>query len=116
MMIVILFILAFVVGPALFFALDRAAGRPWPLALGVTVLVLASFVVRDAGAVEVTPARGLASIALIWLAWVLVMVLGARAAGRFLDTPRDRRLARVIGAVGTTLPWFGFAASQWMAR
>ncbi len=117
-MLILLFIMAFVIGPALFFALDRVVGKHWPLALVASVLVLASFVLRSeaslAFSADVT--RTFLSVLFIWLAWVLVMVLAARAVRQALPSLRARRFVRVAGAMGTTVPWFGFAAAQMIAR
>lgn len=117
-MVLVLFIMAFVIGPALFFALDRVAGRHWPLALVAAVLILASFVLRSAAKLtfEFDVVRTFLSVMFIWLAWVLVMVLAARALRHVASSPRAKRLVRVAGAMATTVPWFGFAAAQMMAR
>jgi len=117
-MVLILFTMAFVLGPAMFFALERVEGQHWPLALAASLLVVASFVLRgEAGltlSLDVVPV--FLSVTFIWLAWILVMVLLARAVRQSWPTPRARRLARAAGAMGTTVPWFGFAAAQMMAR
>lgn len=118
MMVVILFLMAFVIGPALFFALDRVEGRHWPLALAVSLLVVASFILRsDANlTVDFDVTRRFLSVTFIWLAWVLVMVLTARALKQAFFSIRARWLIRITCAMGTTVPWFGFAAAQMMAR
>ncbi|APX12878.1 hypothetical protein [Tateyamaria omphalii] len=117
-MVVILFVMAFVVGPGLFFLLDRVAERHWPLAFVASLLVLASFVLRSDAYLTfpVDATRVFLSVTLIWLGWVVVMVLAARALRQAVSTPRARRLVRAAGAMGTTVPWFGFAAAQMMAR
>ena len=117
-MTIVLFTMAFVLGPALYLALERGQGRPWPLALGASGLVVASFVLRtDTGVVLSSGAFPVfLSITFIWLAWVLVMVLVARAMRQAFPTQRARQIVRVAGAMGTTVPWFGFAAAQMMAR
>ncbi|MEL7131679.1 MAG: hypothetical protein AAGK77_04630 [Pseudomonadota bacterium] len=115
-MTLILFLLAFVIGPAAFFVLDRRGGRHWPLALLAAVLVAAAVILSNVDAVGSEVAQELLSVLLIWVAWVLVMVLAARALRRILARTQGERWVRVLGALGTTLPWFGFAVSQWMAR
>ena len=56
------------------------------------------------------------SVLLIWLAWVLVMVVVARALQAASPTLTMRRWSRAICAMGTTVPWFGFATAQMMAE
>ena len=115
-MVLALFTAAFVIGPALFLALERLDGRRWPLALTASVLVVFSFMLRsDAGlslSVDLTPLA--LSLLLIWLAWILVLVLVARALRATVPTPRARRWGRAICAVGTTVPWFGFVTARMM--
>ncbi|MEX0312056.1 MAG: hypothetical protein AB3N17_17615 [Tateyamaria sp.] len=117
-MVLILFTMAFVVGPALFLVLERMDGQHWPLALLASAFVVASFVLRtDAGVILASNTFAtFLSVGFVWLAWVLVMVLVARAVRAAKPTRRARRLVRAAGAMGTTVPWFGFAAAQMMAR
>ncbi|MBY5933787.1 hypothetical protein KUV51_12320 [Tateyamaria omphalii] len=117
-MVVILFIMAFVIGPGLFFLLDRVAGRHWPLAFVASLFVLASFLLRSDAYLTFPfdATRVFLSVTFIWLGWVLVMVLAARALREAFPTARGQRLVRAAGAMGTTVPWFGFAAAQMMAR
>ncbi len=116
MMLILLFVMAFVLGPALFLALEQFDGRAWPLALVASALAAVSFALRNEVAVILgaTPGTLFVSLLLIWIAWVLVLVLVVRAARR--TWPERRRVARALGAMGTTVPWFGFAAAQMMAR
>ena len=74
MMLLILFTMAFVLGPALFLALVR-----------------------------LDPGRG-------------PLALVAHAVRAAYPTPGVRRWSRAVGAMGTTVPWFGFAAAQMMVR
>ncbi|WP_299294725.1 hypothetical protein [uncultured Tateyamaria sp.] len=117
-MLLILFTMAFVIGPALFLALVRTDGRRWPLALIASVLVVLSFVFRSEASLTlgVDPTPVFLSVLLIWLAWVLVMVIVARAMYAAQPTPTMRRWSRAICAMGTTVPWFGFATAQMMAE
>ena len=117
-MVYLLFIMAFVLGPALFFVLERVAGRHWPLAFVASVLVLVSFLLRSGANLtfEFDVTRTFLSVVSIWVAWVIVMVLAAGALRRAFPSHRARRLIHVAGAMGTTVPWFGFAAAQMMAR
>ena len=117
-MVFVLFTMAFVIGPALFFVLERVAGRHWPLAFAASVLVMISFLMRSEAnlALEFDATRTFVSVLSIWIAWVLVMVLVAGALRRAFPSHRARRMIRIAGALGTTVPWFGFAAAQMMAR
>jgi hypothetical protein len=121
-MLLVLFLMAFVVGPALFLALFTALGhvkrRVWPLALIASLLMIASLALRNEASLTLSADRALlfASLVLIWLAWILVLVLVVRALCRTFPQPKARRWARAFGAMGTTVPWFGFAAAQMMAE
>lgn len=116
-MLLALFFLAFVVGPALFFKLLRHNGQMWPLALAAVLLAGLGFLLRKGSALPLGSdmARAGESILLLWLAWVLLMVLVVRAVRRIYTTPAARRWSRALGAMGTTLPWFGLAAAKMMA-
>lgn len=117
-MVPLLFTMAFVLGPALFLGLVYFDGRGWPLALLASVLAVVSFALRNEAMVVLGVDRSslFASILLIWLSWVLVLVLVVRAAHRTWRSRLARRVARVLGAIGTTLPWFGFTTAQLMAE
>ncbi len=117
-MVLLLFTIAFVLGPALFLALIGFDGRAWPVALLASVLAVVSFALRNEVMVVLAVDRTsiLASILAIWLAWILVLVLVVRAAHRTWPTRKARKIARALGAMGTTVPWFGFATAQMMAE
>lgn len=117
-MLLILYTMAFVVGPALFLALARYDGRLWPPALIASVMVVLSLALRNEASmsVAVDPGPLFFSILLIWLAWILVLVLVVRAVRRTYPGPTAQRWARGLGAMGTTVPWFGFATAQMMAE
>lgn len=116
-MLYVLFLLAFVAGPALYFWLLRHNRQVWPLALVAVLLAVMSFGVRHGTALPFgsDAARSGESVLLLWLAWVLVVVLVVQVLGRAFASPVARNRSRTLGAVGTTLPWFGFAAAQMMA-
>ncbi len=52
------------------------------------------------------------SISLIWFAWIGVLAYGARALRQVDTGTRMRRWTGVIGAAGTTMPWFGLASAN----
>ena len=117
MIVILLFVMAFILGPALFLVLAQFDGRAWPLALIASSMAAVSLALRnEVGVILGTAPRTLfASLMLIWLAWVLVLVLVVRAARRTWPGRGPRRIARAFGAMGTTLPWFGFATAQMMS-
>lgn len=117
-MVLILYIVVFVVGPALFLLLARSDGRSWPLAAIASVLVALSFALRKNASLLVAVDTGplLVSLFLIWVAWILVLVLVVRAVCRTYSGHGARRWAQALGAMGTTVPWFGFAAATMMAE
>ncbi|KIN65508.1 hypothetical protein Z945_551 [Sulfitobacter noctilucae] len=52
------------------------------------------------------------SILLIWFAWIGVLAYGARALRHVDRGLAMRRWTGVIGAAGTTMPWFGLASAD----
>ncbi|MFK7836741.1 MAG: hypothetical protein AB8B60_11010 [Sulfitobacter sp.] len=52
------------------------------------------------------------SLALIWLAWIGVLAFGAQALRRVHPGRQMRRWSGIIGAGGTTMPWFGLASAN----
>ena len=116
-MVVILFTMAFVLGPALFLWLVRGDGRLRPLAVAALIMVGLSFVLRKDTSLTAPIQTGplFLSVFLIWMAWILVLVLVARAVRKRHPGPVARRWSQSLGAMGTTVPWFGFAAVNMMA-
>lgn len=117
-MLVLLYTMAFVAGPALFLVLAQFDGRLWPLALISSVLAVLSLALRNEATVAAgtDPGPLFFSVFMIWIAWILVLVLVVRAARHSLPTRRARRIAQGLGAMGTTLPWFGFTTAQMLAE
>ncbi len=52
---------------------------------------------------------------LIWAAWIAVLALAAQALRQADQGPAMRRWTAVIGAMGTTVPWFGLASARLMS-
>ena len=117
-MVLILFTMAFVIGPAIFLVLARYDGRLWPLALSASFLVLGSLMLRtDINlTLSAAPVPILASLVMMWIAWILVLVLVIRAVRQSFPSRRARRWSRALGAMPTTIPWFGFATAQMMVE
>lgn len=117
MMVVVLYAMAFVVGPALFLILGRRQGRRWPLALGASICAALSYALRSDLRVTLAPdpAPLFASVALIWLAWIFVLSMVMRGVLATRPTRTLRRISRAVLAMGTTVPWFGFATARYLA-
>ena len=117
MTLVAVFLLFFVGGPIMFRALTKAPpSRNGMRLLGVSagVFAIAGLALRYG-----TPERwgqdvlvSVAGILLIWFAWVCVLAFGAQALRRADPGKRMRRWSGVIGALGTTVPWFGLASAN----
>jgi len=113
----ILFLIVFVGGPLAFRALTKKGPSPaafWRLAM---------FTALRAG-IGLTLRYGFSSlwghnllitgtgIAFIWGGWIGVLAYGAQALRRMDQGLRMRRWTGVMGAVGTTVPWFGLASAS----
>lgn len=59
-------------------------------------------------------ARPLASLAALWLGWVLAVSMLAHALFRRTTGRRIRRWIKVAAILSTPLPWFGLATAQMM--
>jgi len=55
-----------------------------------------------------------AGVLLIWFAWVGVLAFAAMALRRNDPSVQMRRWSTIIGALGTTMPWFGLASATMM--
>lgn len=53
-------------------------------------------------------------IAFIWGGWIGVLAYGTQALRRVEPGRRMRRWTAVMGATGTTVPWFGLASASLM--
>ncbi|NNE50878.1 MAG: hypothetical protein HKN30_00570 [Sulfitobacter sp.] len=102
--------LIFLAGPLLFLLLSRARVAPPVLICGALGFFLLGLGLQHWGKAEIWP---LTVLGLFWLAWIGTL---AFAAVRLQAAqPAARRWTRVVGAVGTTVPWFGLATAAWMA-
>lgn len=117
MSVTIVFLLCFVAGPLIFGGITRNAPSrsqlrsiAW-LAIGLSIAAMS---IRYG----LAPQWGnnliltICGILLIWLAWIGVLAFGAQSLRRKDRSPRMRRVARVMGALGTTAPWFGLASAD----
>ncbi len=113
----LIFAVFFLGGPLAFRALTRPGGAlVGQRVLGVAIAVLAAgglllrYGFADLWGRHV--ALTVVSIALIWFAWIGVLAYGARALRQADRSLAMRRWTAVIGAAGTTMPWFGLASAD----
>lgn len=115
MTLAVLFVVVFVGGPLAFRALTRAAsGRV--LAIATAICALAGMALRygfeDLWGRHVV--LTVLSLALIWFAWIGVLAFGALKLRRVDPGQGMRRWTGVIGAAGTTVPWFGLVSANFL--
>lgn len=116
-----IFVVFFVGGPLIFRALTRAApSRSAVRALAVFAGVSALFGIGVRYGFSSlwgeNTALTLVCLFAIWLAWIGILALGAQVLRAREPGLRMRRWTGVIGAVGTTVPWFGLASADLMTR
>lgn len=123
MRLALVFALVFVVGPVLFHLglrlFEGREGGTTLLALATSFLALSGFAMQFvAGAawgadIWVT----VPGIALVWLGWIGLIVLGAMRLRAVVpgSRPAMRRGVAALGAIGTTIPWFGLASARMVA-
>ena len=114
---VVAFLITFVAGPAAFWVLARqkpTRGYFVLLWLISVALVGVAFALRYTllPSMPDSPYAGLSVTMALWFGWIIVLALGVLAV-RTRDIPtRYKRYAFALGAVATTLPWFGLYAAQ----
>lgn len=115
---VIIFAMVFVIGPLSYVWFLRLPPSKKQfvglgcIAVGATGM---SFVLRYLSAgwgVYVT--ETFAGIALIWIAWISILVFVAQSFRQQYPGAAMRRWTTVIGALATTIPWFGLASARMM--
>ena len=112
-----LFLVFFVGGPLAFRQLTRreaAVDSLRRLMIGTVVCAGTGLAMRYGlvGQWGRDPVVTVASIALIWFAWIGVLAYGAQKLRMVGGGIRMRRWTGVIGAAGTTMPWFGLASAN----
>ncbi|MGJ8616428.1 MAG: hypothetical protein ACSHWS_06270 [Sulfitobacter sp.] len=55
-----------------------------------------------------------AGVTLVWFAWIGVLAFAAMALRRNDPSAQMRRWSTIIGALGTTMPWFGLVSATMM--
>lgn len=111
------FLIVFVGGPLAFRAL--MLGGPAPTAFRrlaiFTALCAATGLTLRYGFTDLWGRNLLvtgAGVAFIWGGWIGVLAYGAQALRRMDNGARMRRWTAVMGALGTTVPWFGLASAS----
>ena len=120
MTLVLTFLLIFVAGPFAYWCLarHRASNGEFLLLVGVSLTLtgLSFALPRWAGqAWQNWEYFGAALVAFLWLGWVCIMALSVQAVRRKLPVGRSHAWAFALGAMATTLPWFGLHLAEVVA-
>lgn len=121
MMLELAFALVFVAGPATFWILSKQeATRRYFIVLWVATigLMAGAYGVGTYGInLSLGPFHtGLIVVVAFWLSWIAMLSLIMLAVKRQVASPAVRRVAFAIGAMATTLPWFGLYAARMVAE
>ena len=121
MMLELAFALVFVAGPATFWILSKQeATRRYFMVLWVATigLMAGAYGIGTYGiSLSLGPCHtGLIVVVAFWLAWIAMLSLIMLAVKRQVASPAVRRVAFAIGAMATTLPWFGLYAARMVAE
>lgn len=115
-----LFVVVFGFGPWVFLRLMRLTPSSTVFARLVAFIVMAAAASMWLRFLAPVPwganiwATGFGMV-LIWAAWIAVLALAALALRQADQGPAMRRWTGVIGAMGTTVPWFGLASARLMS-
>jgi peptidoglycan biosynthesis protein MviN/MurJ (putative lipid II flippase) len=114
-----IFLVFFIGGPLIFRALtgDAPTKRRMNRLVVLTAVfalvgLLIRFVMPDQWGQNLWVTAG--GVLLIWFAWVGVLAYVALALRRQDPSARMYRWTAIIGAIGTTVPWFGLASASLM--
>jgi len=113
-----LFAVVFLAGPLVFWALARRAPSRgnviglWSIAAAAVGL---AFAVRGLGLWAYGVPPELLALVALWLAWIAVLALCVLAVRARVGSPLVVRWTGAVGAMATTLPWFGLYAAQMMS-
>lgn len=120
MRLALVFLAVFVIGPLIF----RLLTRRTPSRRGQLALILFTILMAAGGLlirVEMgadwgkDPLTTLWGILMSWCGWIGILAFGAQALRQADPRPAMHRWTGLLGAVGTTIPWFGLASARWMA-
>ena len=120
MKLLITFLIVFVVGPVIFWVMTRGRASRLHIASLMGLAILLMLVAFSLGhwlvpMMESSIYPGLGSLLASWLAWIAMLAYCALAVLRRWKSPRARKITLAIGAMATTLPWFGLYTAQMMA-
>jgi hypothetical protein len=117
MILTLLFVVFFVGGPLAF----RGLTREGPMVDSQRRLIIGTLVCAGTGLVMRYGFADLwgrnlqmtvVSVTLIWFAWIGVLAFGALKLRAMDQGVGMRRWTGIIGAAGTTMPWFGLASAN----
>ncbi len=116
----ITFAIVFLAGPAAFLLLSRQeATRGYMITVWAMTIVLmaVAYGTLNYGAMLSLPGAyiGLLVILSFWMAWICMLTLIMLAVRRSVTSANVHRVAFAIGAMATTLPWFGLYAARMVA-
>ncbi|WP_299845455.1 hypothetical protein [uncultured Roseovarius sp.] len=121
MKLAITFLMVFLVGPLVFWVLARHRPSRHRIAalMGVAACLMAAAFALGRWAVPAlapSPYPGLAAVVASWFAWIVMLAYCTLAAQYRLKSATARKFIIAIGAMATTLPWFGLYTAQMMAE
>ncbi|MEO3416512.1 hypothetical protein AAFO92_17815 [Roseovarius sp. CAU 1744] len=121
MKLIVTFFVVFVLGPVLFWRLARPAPsrhRIAALMACAILLMIVAFGIATwmAPMYEPSPYPGLAVIVASWLSWIVVLAYCALALRYRIKSRPLQKVIFAIGAMATTLPWFGLYTAQMLAE
>ncbi|WP_371225026.1 hypothetical protein [Roseovarius sp. 2305UL8-3] len=113
----VVYLVSFVAGPVIFWGLARrcpSRGYFTLLCVIALTLMVAANVVPKLAAIEgdTSAYPALTKVLMLWLGWIVVVALCFLALRERLPPGTAHRGAFAIGAMATTLPWFGLYAAQ----
>ena len=117
MIVALLFLVIFILGPVSFRAMTARAPSQWSrngLAVLAGVCALAGLLLRFLGSKDWGSGAfvTIAGIALLWFGWIAILAFMAQTLRRSDPRPAMRRWTSVVGYGGTTAPWFGLVLAS----
>ena len=117
-LLVLTYAVVFVVGPLLFFTLIQRAPSLRQFralaAIAAACLALALAMRFSLAAWGREPVQTLIGMALMWAAWIAILSLLVQRLRAYDPGPAMRRWSAILGAICTTVPWFGLASAQFV--
>ncbi|MFT6021933.1 MAG: hypothetical protein ACI9PY_000038 [Ascidiaceihabitans sp.] len=115
---VAIFFLVFVVGPLVFFAFIRPVPtrRQFRGLIAITAgcLGLGLALRFGSNAWGRDPVQTFASMSMMWAAWIAILALVVQRFRAADSGAVMRRWTAIMGAICTTIPWFGLASARFM--